>query len=800
MTPKPLPSQARLARIALPFALLISTLFAQNGWQHHSLGGEIQGYAAGDQGYVAISRWLFPEHRIWFSADGFQWNRAFSVNQTLHAVARSGQTYVVSTDEGSFVSENGIDWQAGSTDIANAAQLVWDGERFLARIDTPEPQILTADTAGRQWTALPKPPGQVASMASDGEEIAVIVDRLLHTYDDANGWTLVPGQEGRAVWQSVVRGGARFLAVGSGGQVATTDADRDWTFASTNLGTDAHHLVWDGARFVVGNRWRGLLASTDGTQWQGLPLATPFLLQGIWHAGDRFLLEDNEGRLLTSEDATTWLRLAPRLPISGLRHKVAGSRLFFLNRDLTHTRDGLHWNQVVVANADITFSFNDVAWNGQAFVAVGNFSKVYRSIDGTAWENVSLSGRQDLRWVCHAAGLFWILDGEGHLYSSSTGDAWRVHGQVAKAEAVMFAENDEVILLDNDHVRVFRDGAWHRFHGHQPKPLAPLSNGNGFAGLSDNRIVVSRTGHHWSEGTHPFDNQEITSLAVQDDRYLALTWQSLYLSRNGISWQAVAKPDLPFTPIWLGAIGDTGIAVSNDDGTIAWGDLDTSLATAATAAAVIPWVVNNTQWSSRVSLFNSGDEEVDLTLRAVTTDGQTRETEVSCPPHSVTVISGADLFPDISGYSLLLFGDTRRIRTSFLTFNLEPESGGSSPSQTTGQQVESLTSKALFGYLPGDGIAAIVLVNPQEGVPSTPVLLEYLKDGVRMVTEEITLVGNQPTATIIDAFGDEPLDPQSHYAIRAVSRNGAPIAGTTFVFNQRRQPSMAAAIPLEEQE
>ncbi|QTD54247.1 hypothetical protein [Sulfidibacter corallicola] len=59
----------------------------------------------------------------------------------------------------------------------------------------------------------------------------------------------------------------------------------------------------------------------------------------------------------------------------------------------------------------------------------------------------------------------------------------------------------------------------------------------------------------------------------------------------------------------------------------------------------------------------------------------------------------------------------------------------------------------------------------------------------------MTLTGNQPHAQLLgDVFPGVTLP--THGSVIAVAKNGRKIAGTTFVFNLMRQPSMARAQPI----
>jgi hypothetical protein len=96
--------------------------------------------------------------------------------------------------------------------------------------------------------------------------------------------------------------------------------------------------------------------------------------------------------------------------------------------------------------------------------------------------------------------------------------------------------------------------------------------------------------------------------------------------------------------------------------------------------------------------------------------------------------------------------------------------------------------------VPGSEVAAIVIVAAGEKTGGTPVHLELFgADGGLLEAVDIELVDNRPLANLVrDLFTNVPDDA----TVRATATDGTAIAGTTFVFNDLSQPSMAAAFPL----
>ncbi len=207
---------------------------------------------------------------------------------------------------------------------------------------------------------------------------------------------------------------------------------------------------------------------------------------------------------------------------------------------------------------------------------------------------------------------------------------------------------------------------------------------------------------------------------------------------------------------------------------------------------VIPWVVNNENWLSRMAWFNPSPAPETIQLTAVTREGVIRPHFLEVGGESLLTISAADLFPDLSGYSLYMESIASRIYPSFLTFNLGAASGRS-PAQTTASAFADLTSELVFGYLQTTegGVSAIVLTAPErEDDQTTTVQLSLHDDQDRILgLTTLVLTGRRPHAALLgDLFNGEIPE---NTAVVASASDGTRLAGTTFVFNGSGEPSMS---------
>ena len=207
----------------------------------------------------------------------------------------------------------------------------------------------------------------------------------------------------------------------------------------------------------------------------------------------------------------------------------------------------------------------------------------------------------------------------------------------------------------------------------------------------------------------------------------------------------------------------------------------------------LPWIVNNASWSSRITLFNAGNVPAQVQLDAADRMGTFATKSVTIPGNSLWSSESGEAFPGLTGYSLVIDSD-QALFPSFLAFNLEAASQGS-PAQTTGAPVPELTNQLVFPYVPyaEGGLSALVLMAP-ENAPESDVAVTmslFNGSGFLLETQTVILTGTQPLAAVISDIFDTP--PESTMAVSAMADGGVLLAGTTFVFNGAKEPSMSRA-------
>ena len=211
---------------------------------------------------------------------------------------------------------------------------------------------------------------------------------------------------------------------------------------------------------------------------------------------------------------------------------------------------------------------------------------------------------------------------------------------------------------------------------------------------------------------------------------------------------------------------------------------------------VFPWLVDNDRWESEISLINHHtDFGAEIEFLATSDQGETQSRTFGIFGGEVKTLAVEDLFPGLTRFSLTLRPNVDNVAAGLRTVNKNTPSGNS-PARVAATQPFETAERILFGYLPGDQVPAVVIQAPWSG-KDMPVRLTLLGENGALAEAQIQLNGAQPFAAVVaDLFSVNPIP--AHGAILAESLDGTPLTGTSFTFNQKGEPAMAKAIPLQQ--
>lgn len=233
---------------------------------------------------------------------------------------------------------------------------------------------------------------------------------------------------------------------------------------------------------------------------------------------------------------------------SGIVHN--GTRYVSVSRDGFHASTDM---RVWTATTDEFTRADDVAWNGQMFVAVGGSSWLYTSADGLTWTPrmiCSTTACEGLIAVAATSSLWVTVGAGGAIYSSTDGITWtaRTSGTTKNLVDVAWAANRFVAVGNDGAVVTSPDGInWTL----QPPPYAdPFATVGGSGSLivasnypysgSHQRLLTSPDGVSWTE--RAVDIGIYKDIVYAGGRYVAAGYYRTATSPDGITWTASGTP------------------------------------------------------------------------------------------------------------------------------------------------------------------------------------------------------------------------------------------------------------------
>jgi photosystem II stability/assembly factor-like uncharacterized protein len=563
------------------------------------------------------------------SEDGITWTSPFTeekpspTTNDLNAICYSAdkQLFVAVGLGGTIVtSTNGTAWtkQDSIPDNPNLQAIIYSSGRFMAAGD--KGKVLTGGD-GKHWAYAEGTPDindlyAIAYGTDNSIVVAAGEDGIVFYGEDGiNSWTRQDSITDNPDLHAITWGNGKFVAVGDGGIVVTSENGETWTRQNLIAGhPDLHAICYGNGKFVAVGDDGNYAYSVDGINWtKPGPIAGHPNLRGIAY-GDRdesgtrkrFVAVGEDRTILQSEDGTGGWR-APG-DVSGAENKVLHAICFgngyadncFLaageGGNILANRYEEIWIKDRHPSRDDPDLYGCTIGNGMS-LAVGNGGTIVHR-NALGWRPGNGGAPQaNLRAVCYSDDkeLFVAVGEKGTIiYSQSGKKKWNsAHDGSYSLYAICQGNGKFVAVGEDGAILTSGDGKnWTKkdpITGH-PDLHAIDYAANKFVAVGDGGIVVTSTnGKTWIRQNLIAGSPDIHAICYGNGKFVAVGDDGNYAySTNGINWTKPGPiadhPNLrgichgewqeSGTKQLFVAVADNGTIVTSMDGT-AWGDKKT---------------------------------------------------------------------------------------------------------------------------------------------------------------------------------------------------------------------------------
>lgn len=210
---------------------------------------------------------------------------------------------------------------------------------------------------------------------------------------------------------------------------------------------------------------------------------------------------------------------------------------------------------------------------------------------------------------------------------------------------------------------------------------------------------------------------------------------------------------------------------------------------AAQTDIIFPWVSNNDNFTSKIIINNLDPTEATVVLVATRNDGSEQGKEVTIPGNGQLVTDAGQLFDTLGngvGYRVIITSSNKVDAAQVVAGTTT--ASGSSPAQADSLNPADAAPILRFNYMPiGNGFSAPVVVNMGNS-DATIKFHAYQNGALAASSGEVTLAAGRPFASVTS-----DLFPNMTGDFLVVAEADQPLLGSAFLFNDRREPSMANA-------
>ena len=212
---------------------------------------------------------------------------------------------------------------------------------------------------------------------------------------DGLAWTVLGNPGSPADLNAVAFGGSSYVALGAGGVILNSIDGIAWTAQASPVSSNLYGLAVGVGSYVGVGANGTLIYSSNGTSWSAVASDTTRDLRAVVYGGNRYVAVGAGGTLLGSTDGMTWTAASSGTSLDlksvayGTDVSTGSSRFVAVGASgaLVSSTDGITWTSYADALPN-SVTANSITYGSQ-FVLVGDAGIIYTSTTGTQWQSQS---------------------------------------------------------------------------------------------------------------------------------------------------------------------------------------------------------------------------------------------------------------------------------------------------------------------------------------------------------------------------------------------------------------------------
>ena len=406
------------------------------------------------------------------------------------------------------------------------AQTAW--ERLIVRSPTPTPNHLRSASYG------------------GGKFLAVGDGGAIVSSDDGTTWESHNAGYTRSL-KNIVFGNGIFLVTGADNRYILTSPDLEtWSVERpADVPFNPNGLMFHNGMFYICGSEGRISKSVDGITWTSSQTGNDERLQDIAFGGGQFICVGDDSTVYTSPDAETWTIRPTGIELEGLNSGLLS--VHYLNGmfvvggkegTLLTSPDGITWTHRPFNDGNDWFY--DIEYIEGAYYLPGRQGTLQKTTDFATFEQVQTTSTDDIFDLVHESGLSLVIGREGHLSTSPDLSEWtpRQGGFDESFNRVLFQDGAFFAADYNGVIRTSTDGVtWNALHTIDVGVNDMIYADGKFVTVnSASEISQSLDGTIWSLPERQFEGFGINAIRYVNERWFLLGRGLIQSSTNLSSW------------------------------------------------------------------------------------------------------------------------------------------------------------------------------------------------------------------------------------------------------------------------